>query len=79
MLIGVSSYGYTLNKDSLKLVKVNLPAIEEQSAIANILGDMDTEITALETQLAKIRQLKQGMMHELLTGRILLVKPVGKE
>jgi type I restriction enzyme S subunit len=34
---------------------------------------MDTEIAALEAKLAKARQIKQGMMHNLLTGRIRLV------
>ena len=38
-----------------------------------ILSDMDVEIAALEAKLAKARQLKQGMMQELLTGRIRLV------
>ncbi len=48
-------------------------SLPEQTAIANILCDMDAEITALEAKLAKARQLKQGMMQELLTGRIRLV------
>lgn len=38
-----------------------------------MLLDMDTEITTLEAKLTKARQLKQGMMQELLTGRIRLV------
>jgi type I restriction enzyme S subunit len=46
---------------------------EEQTAIADILSDMDAEIMALDTKLAKARQVKQGMMQELLTGRIRLV------
>ena len=45
----------------------------EQTAIAAILSDMDAEIAALEAKLTKTRQLKQGMMQELLTGRIRLV------
>lgn len=49
------------------------PTKAEQTAIATVLSDMDTEIAALETQLAKTRALKQGMMHSLLTGRIRLV------
>ncbi len=49
------------------------PTIEEQTAIATVLSDMDTEIAALETRLAKTRSLKQGMMHKLLTGKIRLV------
>jgi len=45
---------------------------QEQTAIAAILSDMDAEIAALEAKLAKARLLKQGMMQELLTGRIRL-------
>ena len=50
-----------------------LPVVEEQSAIATILSEMDAELAALETNLVKVRQLKQGMMQELLTGRIRLI------
>lgn len=46
---------------------------EEQTAIANILSDMDSEIQTLETKLAKYRKLKTGMMQQLLTGKIRLV------
>jgi type I restriction enzyme S subunit len=49
------------------------PTIDEQIAIATLLSDMDAEITALEAKFAKARQLRQGMMQELLTGRIRLV------
>ena len=53
---------------------VNLPEeIAEQIAIARTLSDMDAEIVALEAKTAKVRQIKQGMMQELLTGRIRLV------
>ncbi len=45
----------------------------EQAAIASVLSDMDDEIAALEAKLAKTRQIKSGMMEELLTGRIRLV------
>ncbi len=58
----------------VRLLPIDLPpTAEEQSAIAAALSDMDAEIAALETKLAKARQLKQGMMQELLTGRIRLV------
>jgi type I restriction enzyme S subunit len=50
-----------------------LPRIEEQTAIANVLSNMDAEITALEQKRDKTRLLKQGMMQELLTGRVRLV------
>lgn len=49
------------------------PATEEQTAIATILTDMDIGLAELEVGLAKTRQLRQGMMQELLTGRIRLV------
>lgn len=49
------------------------PTEDEQTAIATILSDMDAEITALEEKLAKAREIKQGMMQGLLTGRIRLV------
>ena len=49
------------------------PTKAEQTAIAEILSDMDLEIAALEAKLAKTRQLKRGMMRELLTGRIRLI------
>lgn len=49
------------------------PNIEEQTAIATILSDMDEEIQALEQRLSKTRQIKQGMMQELLTGKTRLV------
>lgn len=50
----------------------------EQTRIAAILSDMDAEIAALETKLAKYRHIKQGMMQNLLTGRIRLMKPESK-
>ena len=59
----------------LKDFLVSLPMLREQTAIATILSDMDAELTALEAKLTKTRQLKQGMMRELLTGRIRLVRP----
>jgi type I restriction enzyme, S subunit len=71
--------GYTLNKESLNLIEVSLPSIPEQIEIASILSDMDAEIDSISAKLAKTRQLKQGMMHELLTGRIRLVKNVNHD
>lgn len=66
--------GYTLNKESLAQVEVLLPPTpKEQTAIAAILSDMDAELAALEAKLAKARQVKQGMMQELLTGKTRLV------
>jgi type I restriction enzyme, S subunit len=50
-----------------------VPSLPEQIAIATILSNMDAEIAALGGKLTKTRQLKQGMMQELFTGRIRLV------
>jgi type I restriction enzyme S subunit len=63
-----------LMNDIMKRVKIPLPPTKtEQEAIAAILTDMDAEIAALEAKRAKARQIKQGMMQELLTGRIRLI------
>lgn len=63
-----------LAPSSIECFAITIPANpKEQTAIANILSDMDDEIAALEAKLAKARQIKIGMMQELLTGRIRLV------
>ena len=62
-----------ISRGALGRLKIRVPLVEEQTAIATILSDMDAEITALEAKLSKARQLKQGMMQELLTGRIRLL------
>ncbi|PZO37607.1 MAG: restriction endonuclease subunit S [Shackletoniella antarctica] len=49
------------------------PNQEEQRAIATVLSDMDTDIAALETRRAKTQAIKQGMMQQLLTGKVRLV------
>ncbi len=65
--------GYTLNKESLKLIEVPFPPLPEQTAIAAVLSDMDAELSALVARRDKTRDLKQAMMQELLTGRTRLV------
>jgi type I restriction enzyme S subunit len=62
-----------ISRGSLGGIRVTIPQLDEQTAIATILSDMDTELAALESRLAKARQIKQGMMQELLTGRIRLL------
>ena len=62
-----------LNKEKVAQLKLYIPALEEQTAIASILSDMDNEIEALEQKLEKTHQIKQGMMQQLLTGKIRLV------
>ena len=48
------------------------PSVEEQNAIVSVLSDMDAEIAALEQRRDKTRAIKQGMMQQLLTGRVRL-------
>lgn len=54
-------------------VALRLPEVAEQHAIAAMLHDADTEIAVLERQLENVRNIKQGMMQELLTGRTRLI------
>ena len=63
----------SLNTQILNNVLIAVPPHPEQTAIAAVLSDMDADIATLETKLTKARQLKLGMMQELLTGRIRLV------
>jgi type I restriction enzyme S subunit len=58
-----------INGNEYGQLLVPLPKLEEQKAIAQVLSDMDKEITALEKRRAKTQAIKQGMMQELLTGR----------
>ena len=62
-----------LNKEIVKNVNIPIPAINEQTAIAQILSDMDDEIRQLEAERDKYTLVKQGMMQELLTGKTRLV------
>ena len=64
---------YNLSKNNFAETVIKLPVKEEQTAIASILSDMDNEIETLEQKLTKARQIKQGMMQQLLTGKIRLV------
>lgn len=67
-----STITHLYQKDFVNFIYMTPSTIDEQIAIATILSDMDSEITALEMKLVKARQIKQGMMQELLTGRIRL-------
>lgn len=62
-----------VSKSNIVKIAIQLPGAEEQTAIADILLGMENELVALEIRLSKARALKQGMMQELLTGRIRLV------
>jgi type I restriction enzyme, S subunit len=85
LLQRLSSSGFLLNfvtqtsiahlpKDKFETVPLPFPPTKaEQEAIAEALSDADALIESLEQIVAKARHLKQGMMQELLTGRIRLV------
>jgi type I restriction enzyme S subunit len=62
-----------ISKSNITKINLPVPSVPEQAAIATILSDMDSDLAALEEKLAKARNLKKGMMQELLTGRIRLV------
>ena len=64
---------YNIAKSAFLRLEIPQPREGEQTAIANVLSDMGAELAALEARRDKTRTLKQGMMQELLTGRIRLV------
>jgi type I restriction enzyme S subunit len=68
--------GATINqitKTDLKRVTLNIPVdIEEQQAIAQVLTAIDEEIDSLEIEKAKMMQIREGAMDDLLTGRVRL-------
>jgi type I restriction enzyme S subunit len=57
----------------MKKFTFRLPGVAEQRAVVAVLSDIDIELSALEARRDKTRALKQGMMQELLTGRIRLI------
>ena len=62
-----------ISANNLAQVKIELPPLTEQIAIAAVLSNMDAEIAALERRREKTRAIRQGMMQQLLTGRVRLV------
>ena len=65
---------YNLSKEQFLKATILLPTtLEEQTAIAELLSDMDSEIESLEAKKEKYKSIKQGMMQELLSGRIRFV------
>ena len=62
----------SVRRDMIANMKILFPSKEEQTAIATILSDMDAEIQALHARLTKTQDIKQGMMQQLLTGKIRL-------
>ena len=64
---------HNIGKSAFMRLSIPQPTQEEQTAIATVLSDMDTELAALQARRDKTRALKQAMMQELLTGRIRLI------
>ena len=64
---------YNLSKTNFIKIELPLPKPEEQTAIAQVLSDMDAEIEALQKKRDKYKAIKQGMMQELLTGKTRLI------
>lgn len=64
---------YNLSKNRLLNVELDLPDLAEQEQISAIFSDMDSEISELKSKRAKMADIKQGMMQQLLTGKIRLV------
>ena len=61
-----------VSKSVFSKLVFEVPLFDEQIAIASVLSDMDAEIAALEQRRDKTRAIKQGMMQQLLTGRVRL-------
>ena len=68
-----------IGMSDLRSMGVFLPPLPEQRAIAEVLADIDDEITALEKRRDKTRHVKEGMMQQLLTGRVRLVPRAGAD
>lgn len=62
-----------IHPKDIEQVKIHLPKLDVQKKVANILTDVDKEITEQEQKLEKYKQLKQAMMEQLLTGKIRLI------
>lgn len=73
--LGIGKIGSSIpyiKKSDLTFFNFKLPELIEQTAIAQVLSDMDAELEKLENRLTKTRDLKAGLMGELLTGRMRL-------
>ncbi len=72
--IAQGSTRYNLSKEYFLKLLIPIPEYEEQKAISTIISDIDDEINFLEQELEKYKNIKQGMMEQLLTGKIRLLK-----
>lgn len=63
----------SLNANTIGSIELHVPPKDEQIAIEKVLTEIEEDVCALEKRLEKARQIKQGMMQELLSGRVRLV------
>ena len=70
---GTGSTRKRIGLSELRKLTINCPTLPEQQFIAKIIFDMDSEISTLETKLEKAKQIKQGMMQDLLSGKVRLI------
>jgi type I restriction enzyme S subunit len=64
---------YNLSKEAFLKLKIQLPSLPEQNAIAQIIFDIDEEIALLNTRLNKTLKIKLAMIQKLMTGKIRLL------
>lgn len=64
---------HNITVEAIRKFRIPMPSLEEQTAIASNLSDCDKEISSLQSKLDKYKELKQGMMQQLLTGKIRLI------
>jgi len=72
MKLRVGSGLPNVQKKDIEVYKLNIPSIEEQTAIAQVLQAADKEIKLLKTKCDKLKEQKKGLMQQLLTGKIRL-------
>jgi type I restriction enzyme S subunit len=68
----------SVRREMIADMQITIPSKPEQTAIATILSDMDAEIQALQQRLGKTKDIKQGMMQQLLTGKVRLLDSSAK-
>lgn len=64
----------SISRSAVADLYVEYPSIDEQQAIAAVLSGMDADIDAIEAKRKKYEAIKQGMMQQLLTGKIRLIE-----
>ncbi|MCW8127382.1 restriction endonuclease subunit S [Microbulbifer halophilus] len=70
VVVDTAVKGATLNKKKMSEIELRLPTVDEQTTIADILDTLDTQIRQTEAIIAKLQQVKQGLLHDLLTRGI---------